>query len=275
MEFFGVSVQSCDDFSVDDLLNFANDDVLVAGKDEEESHERKQNGQDSGGSSVSGEIGELLHQVKSSMEITFFLEDDDLANLEWLSQFVDDSYDLPESSPANHTGQPHVSHSEPVEGTPVKKFCFNTPVPGKARSRRSRTGGRVCSILRCPFSSTPSPSGSSARQSLEPDRSGTARPVKRHNNRRHRTEPWSGPAGHPVRRCSHCGVQKTPQWRAGPMGEKTLCNACGVRFKSGRLLPEYRPAGSPTFCSKLHSNHHRKLLEMRQKKELLGRHDSA
>uniref|UniRef100_A0A803Q9P5 GATA-type domain-containing protein n=1 Tax=Cannabis sativa TaxID=3483 RepID=A0A803Q9P5_CANSA len=51
------------------------------------------------------------------------------------------------------------------------------------------------------------------------------------------------------RRCSHCQVQKTPQWRTGPLGPKTLCNACGVRFKSGRLFPEYRPACSPTFSS--------------------------
>ncbi|KAF7828925.1 GATA transcription factor 5-like [Senna tora] len=69
------------------------------------------------------------------------------------------------------------------------------------------------------------------------------------------------------RRCTHCGVHKTPQWRTGPLGAKTLCNACGVRFKSGRLLPEYRPACSPTFSSELHSNHHRKVLEMRRKKE--------
>ncbi|KAG6466275.1 GATA transcription factor 5-like [Zingiber officinale] len=75
----------------------------------------------------------------------------------------------------------------------------------------------------------------------------------------------SGPNGE--RRCSHCGVQKTPQWRAGPLGVKTLCNACGVRFKSGRLLPEYRPACSPTFVSHMHSNSHRKVLEMRREKE--------
>ncbi|XVF57322.1 hypothetical protein PTKIN_Ptkin06aG0195900 [Pterospermum kingtungense] len=65
------------------------------------------------------------------------------------------------------------------------------------------------------------------------------------------------------RRCSHCLAQRTPQWRAGPMGPKTLCNACGVRYKSGRLLPEYRPAKSPTFVSYLHSNSHVKVMEMR------------
>ncbi|KAM0915436.1 hypothetical protein ACQ4PT_010840 [Festuca glaucescens] len=77
----------------------------------------------------------------------------------------------------------------------------------------------------------------------------------------------AGSPGPSDRRCSHCGVQKTPQWRAGPEGAKTLCNACGVRYKSGRLLPEYRPACSPTYVSSVHSNSHRKVLEMRRKKE--------
>jgi hypothetical protein len=71
-------------------------------------------------------------------------------------------------------------------------------------------------------------------------------------------------------KCLHCGSEETPQWRAGPMGPKTLCNACGVRFKSGRLVPEYRPASSPTFSSKLHSNSHRKVIEMRRKKQMIG-----
>lgn len=70
------------------------------------------------------------------------------------------------------------------------------------------------------------------------------------------------------RKCLHCQVDNTPQWRAGPMGPKTLCNACGVRYKSGRLFPEYRPAISPTFSSALHSNSHRKVIEMRRQKQL-------
>ncbi|XP_061376703.1 GATA transcription factor 11-like [Gastrolobium bilobum] len=67
------------------------------------------------------------------------------------------------------------------------------------------------------------------------------------------------------RKCMHCEVTKTPQWREGPMGPKTLCNACGVRYRSGRLFPEYRPAASPTFVASLHSNCHKKVVEMRSK----------
>lgn len=63
-----------------------------------------------------------------------------------------------------------------------------------------------------------------------------------------------------VRKCSHCEAEETPQWREGPLGPKTLCNACGVRYKSGRLVPEYRPAASPTFDVNKYSNFHKKIL---------------
>jgi len=37
------------------------------------------------------------------------------------------------------------------------------------------------------------------------------------------------------RKCANCFTEKTPLWRNGPFGAKTLCNACGVRFKLGKL----------------------------------------
>lgn len=80
-------------------------------------------------------------------------------------------------------------------------------------------------------------------------------------------KPDHDPPTQAVRKCLHCEITKTPQWRAGPLGPKTLCNACGVRFKSGRLFPEYRPAASPTFVPSLHSNSHKKVLEMRNMTE--------
>ena len=30
--------------------------------------------------------------------------------------------------------------------------------------------------------------------------------------------------------CLQCGTTTTPQWRRGPEGRRTLCNACGVRY---------------------------------------------
>jgi hypothetical protein len=31
--------------------------------------------------------------------------------------------------------------------------------------------------------------------------------------------------------CTHCGVVKTSEWRMGPEGRGTLCNACGLRYR--------------------------------------------
>lgn len=30
--------------------------------------------------------------------------------------------------------------------------------------------------------------------------------------------------------CAECGVVESPEWRKGPQGRKTLCNACGLRW---------------------------------------------
>ncbi|PWN41231.1 hypothetical protein IE81DRAFT_181495 [Ceraceosorus guamensis] len=32
------------------------------------------------------------------------------------------------------------------------------------------------------------------------------------------------------KKCGSCGVANSPEWRKGPTGEKTLCNACGLRY---------------------------------------------
>ncbi|RDX70080.1 GATA transcription factor 2, partial [Mucuna pruriens] len=145
------------------------------------------------------------------------------AELEWLSQFVDDNatsfHDFPPSVSTGSNTTPFLAnnnnnHSNDNDNNDPKASSL---VAGKSRARRE---------------------GSAA-----------------------------GDGG--ARRCSHCASEKTPQWRSGPMGPKTLCNACGVRFKSGRLVPEYRPAASPTFVLTQHSNSHRKVMELRRQKELL------
>jgi len=62
------------------------------------------------------------------------------------------------------------------------------------------------------------------------------------------------------RSCSHCETKYTTQWRLGPLGKNTLCNACGLRYKSNRLVKGYRPAASPSFDFNRHSNFHKILL---------------
>ncbi|XP_074308113.1 GATA transcription factor 4-like isoform X2 [Silene latifolia] len=122
--------------------------------------------------------------------------------------------------------------------------------------------------------STPFPSGYAPKP--EPETVNHEREPERKRARRVWATDSSPPPNNPVRKgshkinckktCSHCGTQKTPQWRGGPNGPKTLCNACGVQYKKGRLWPEYRPASSPSYSRELHSSSHRKVMEMRMVK---------
>ncbi|RLM98696.1 hypothetical protein C2845_PM06G11690 [Panicum miliaceum] len=67
--------------------------------------------------------------------------------------------------------------------------------------------------------------------------------------------------------CKHCGSSETPQWSEGAKGPRTLCNACSVRNRQGRLLPEYRPQASPTFDKAEHASSHSDVLELRRKRK--------
>ncbi|XP_047959023.1 GATA transcription factor 4-like [Salvia hispanica] len=162
---------------------------------------------------------------------------DDLAELEWLSNFVEESF-----STGDHRFLPAAAAKTASPGTSSSAVAGHFPsdvsVPGKARSKRSR-----------------------------------APPCDWSSRLLHLAAPAPAPAKSeaPGRKCLHCASEKTPQWRTGPMGPKTLCNACGVRFKSGRLVPEYRPAASPTFVTARHSNSHRKVMELRRQKDVMQR----
>ncbi|PSS21371.1 GATA transcription factor [Actinidia chinensis var. chinensis] len=253
---------SGDEFFVDDLLDFSKEGAeegFFGIKEDDQD-------QDPDNTTKSCSVSISLQEQKQSNKTSFdfgcselSVPAEDAASLEWLSHFVEDSfsnYSVP--FPAGKSPEkPVENQSKPLEAKP----CFSTPVQTKARSKRSRTGFRVWSLGSTSESSTSSSSTTSSDSIL-----GLPPPPPEAKKQKRRKGETGGGAQQP-RRCSHCLVQKTPQWRAGPLGAKTLCNACGVRFKSGRLLPEYRPACSPTFLSDVHSNNHRKVMEMRRKKE--------
>ncbi|XVF33560.1 hypothetical protein REPUB_Repub17cG0178900 [Reevesia pubescens] len=163
------------------------------------------------------------------------LPSDDVAELEWLSQFVEESFtDFPPNSLAG-TFNPRNDHSS-----------FSS----KAKRSKAPTTLMNAATWTTISEATATLSGKSK----------TKKEIQR------QAESPASEGG--ARRCTHCASEKTPQWRTGPLGPKTLCNACGVRYKSGRLVPEYRPAASPTFVLTQHSNSHRKVLELRRQKEL-------
>jgi hypothetical protein len=60
----------------------------------------------------------------------------------------------------------------------------------------------------------------------EENESGADGPAKRQKRvRRGKAKPEPGNL-----HCFHCGETDTPEWRRGPAGPKTLCNACGLQY---------------------------------------------
>ena len=48
---------------------------------------------------------------------------------------------------------------------------------------------------------------------------------------------WSGQRATPPGKCHSCNIRETPEWRRGPDGARTLCNACGLReFVRGLVM---------------------------------------
>ncbi|KAL0719338.1 hypothetical protein Bca4012_068662 [Brassica carinata] len=70
-------------------------------------------------------------------------------------------------------------------------------------------------------------------------------------------------SGETKRTCVDCGTFKTPLWRGGPAGPKSLCNACGIKSRKKRqaalgIKPEKKIRKSNSSDSDLSSlDHHR------------------
>ncbi|CAA2970984.1 GATA transcription factor 18-like [Olea europaea subsp. europaea] len=67
-------------------------------------------------------------------------------------------------------------------------------------------------------------------------------------NRNHRggSNSSANSGGDPLlaRRCANCDTTSTPLWRNGPRGPKSLCNACGIRFKKEERRATAATAGA-------------------------------
>lgn len=47
------------------------------------------------------------------------------------------------------------------------------------------------------------------------------------------------------KRCESCQTSHSPEWRRGPSGHRTLCNACGLRYSRSRSRQDQRVTLSP------------------------------
>ncbi|XP_073297030.1 GATA transcription factor 5-like [Primulina huaijiensis] len=265
---WGVNGVTGDEFFVDELLDFSNGS-FSEGEPEKKEQDQKET------ASVSVEKVTMPGKLVFSGNCEFGslpcsepgVVVEGLESLEWLSQFIEESFS--DYSVSGKWPQGSAESLSTPASVAQKSSCFRTPVQTKARTKRARSGVRIWPVSSPSLteSSTSSSSSTHSTTSFPPPKHLLGKPLtKKHGKKQEEPSAAGGVVYHP-RRCSHCGVTKTPQWRAGPLGSKTLCNACGVRFKSGRLLPEYRPACSPNFSLELHSNNHQKVLEMRRKKE--------
>ncbi|PKA64580.1 GATA transcription factor 23 [Apostasia shenzhenica] len=51
---------------------------------------------------------------------------------------------------------------------------------------------------------------------------------------KHREEIMAEAGEDSSRACSDCRTKNTPLWRSGPAGPRSLCNACGIRYRKRR-----------------------------------------
>lgn len=293
-----------DHFMVEDLLDFSNDDdAIIADTPFEAATTTATAGNSTDSSTVtvvdscnsssfSGCDPNFVSDICRNFPDANFSSDlcvpyDDLAELEWLSNFVEESFsseDLQKlqmisgmkARTVDETSETTPQHEPSNRNSNSPIFRPEMSVPAKARSKRSRAApcnwtSRLLVLSQQSPSSSPSspPPHQLSLPPSDPDIAVAKKTVKVAAYSKKKDGVDSGGDG---RKCLHCATDKTPQWRTGPMGPKTLCNACGVRYKSGRLVPEYRPAASPTFMLTKHSNSHRKVLELRRQKEMMRTH---
>lgn len=203
-----------------------------------------------------------------------FVPYEDIVQLEWLSTFVEESFSCGGCSTMGkevsciNTGPPHNHFQSPspvsiLDSSNSSSVEETTPPDTNHRGTQRARTKRLRPVTSNARAATQLTSPASSFTELPPMKK-VLKPVGLEPNRKKKpTDAHQDPPPVPVKKCLHCEITKTPQWRAGPMGPKTLCNACGVRHKSGRLFPEYRPAASPTFLPSLHSNSHKKVMDMR------------
>lgn len=248
-------------FVVEEFFNFSNkdDEVIIDENDAAKDANLGESANSSGSGDSSNSSGDGQHFSGELYE-----PQDELEDLQWVSHIVEEKdlfsaeehkkLQLISGVKAGSSSDANSSISEIREiGC---KFTVQQPTKA-ARSKRSRNSQNLWSSRLL----VPTQSDSGSMYLVNPDKVRKCpKPVKR-------KEP-AMMAASDGRKCLHCATDKTPQWRTGPLGPKTLCNACGVRYKSGRLVPEYRPAASPTFVTTQHSNSHRKVMELRRKKEM-------
>ncbi|CAL0331866.1 unnamed protein product [Lupinus luteus] len=144
-------------------------------------------------------------------------------------------YDQHEPDMCSFTATPSSSNVDCTLslGTPSTRFTEDE------EKRSCRPVSNFCWDLRQPNHSTQSQTKSSSRD-------------RNSNNTNDSLLP---------RRCANCDTTSTPLWRNGPQGPKSLCNACGIRFKkeerraSAAAATPMAASGGVVDSSQMYSHH--------------------
>ncbi|KAL7424878.1 white collar 2 type of transcription factor [Cryptotrichosporon argae] len=106
-----------------------------------------------------------------------------------------------------------ASDSEDESTSSARSTASSSPLPAKPRKKKDGRGG----------------GGGGGAGALDGRGGGDARGEKK-RKRGSVAVPAPGAAGEGMHVCVTCGRTDSPEWRKGPLGPKTLCNACGLRW---------------------------------------------
>ena len=153
------------------------------------------------------------------------MQTEEAAELEWLSNFVDDSYpDIPNYPPAVQAAMAAAARNggggrQAVSGQ-ENSGSAATGARG-ARSKRSRAVSAAAAAWHALAPRNPSPSSSSSSSDLsnsKPGRSVGGGLVGKKNLTVDVGQGGGDNGEGGVRRCTHCASEKTPQWRVVTTG---------------------------------------------------------
>jgi len=123
----------------------------------------------------------------------------------------------------------------PIYASPQEPFSFSSSV---GTSFSPVSDNQVAEALESsspspsPRDDADSPSSSPTRKKVHPREHRMKRRVQRLRRIEKKMQQ------NPGLKCYECGATETPEWRRGPKGPNTLCNACGIRYsKQARGLP--------------------------------------
>lgn len=168
---------------------------------------------------------------------------------------------------SHHRSQPiHLTPYPPQNHYSYHGHAYSYPTEGMGQSfprlQRHSLVGKVSRPSTSGPNRPPSTGGHSTSGSVQQPGGGNSKPKPNGSAKKGKFMKFNSQRVKPFSptECAHCGSTKTPEWRRGPGGDKTLCNACGIFFS--KLIKKYH---GPAEAAKI-------MTQRKEKGEKLDRH---